>query len=109
MRINTCLHYLVIVSLLGTTAFAQSGSPNPEKELNNRLKERYDGRTLVVAVAGLLAGEYRKSEIGIGRVVAAAFSSGASAAEVAAIGSSMRFSDVARWTISRMGLLAVIA
>jgi NTE family protein len=43
--------------------------------------------------------------VSAGSLVAAAFSSGASAAETAAIGSAMRFSDVAKWTINRMGLV----
>jgi NTE family protein len=42
--------------------------------------------------------------VSAGSLAAAAFSSGASAAEVAGIGSAMRFGDVARWTINRMGL-----
>src|SRR5436305_9797819 len=43
--------------------------------------------------------------VSAGSLVAAAFSSGSSAAETASIGSAMRFSDVARWSINRMGLL----
>src|SRR3954453_2208207 len=43
--------------------------------------------------------------VSAGSLVAAAFSSGATAAETASIGSAMRFSDVARWTINRMGFL----
>ena len=42
--------------------------------------------------------------VSAGSLVAAAFSSGAKSHEVASIGSGMRFSDVARWTINRMGL-----
>ena len=43
--------------------------------------------------------------VSAGSVAAAAFSSGASAAEIAEIGSAMRFRDVARLTIGRMGLV----
>jgi NTE family protein len=43
--------------------------------------------------------------VSAGSVAAAAFSSGASAAEIADIGSAMRFRDVARLTISRMGFV----
>lgn len=43
--------------------------------------------------------------VSAGSVAAAAFSSGASAAEIADIGSAMRFKDVARLTISRMGFV----
>ena len=39
-----------------------------------------------------------------GAIVAAAFASGATADEIGAIGSAMRFGDVARWSISRLGL-----
>jgi len=42
--------------------------------------------------------------VSAGSLVAAAFSSGAGSADIARIGSAMRFSDVARWTINRMGL-----
>jgi NTE family protein len=42
--------------------------------------------------------------VSAGSLAAAAYSSGATAAEVAGIGSAMRFGDVARWTINRMGL-----
>lgn len=45
------------------------------------------------------------ADVSAGSLVAAAFSSGASAAETTSIGSAMRFSDVARWTINRMGFL----
>jgi NTE family protein len=41
--------------------------------------------------------------VSAGSLAAAAFSSGARAAEIASISSNMRFSDVARLTISRMG------
>jgi NTE family protein len=43
--------------------------------------------------------------VSVGSVAAAAFSSGASAAEIAEIGSAMRFKDVERFTIGRMGLV----
>lgn len=41
--------------------------------------------------------------VSAGAIVAAAFASGASAAEIGRIGSAMRFNDVAGWTLSRMG------
>jgi NTE family protein len=43
--------------------------------------------------------------ISAGAIVAAAYASGASPDEIAKIGSSMRFADVARWTIPRTGLM----
>jgi NTE family protein len=43
--------------------------------------------------------------VSAGSVAAAAFSSGATAAEIAGIGSAMRFSDVAKFTLSRMGFV----
>src|SRR3954449_5083311 len=43
--------------------------------------------------------------VSAGSMAAAAFSSGASAAEIAEIGSAMRFKDVARFSISRMGFV----
>jgi NTE family protein len=43
--------------------------------------------------------------VSAGSLAAAAFSSGATAAEIAEIGSAMRFKDVARITIGRMGLV----
>jgi NTE family protein len=39
-----------------------------------------------------------------GAIVAAAYASGATADEIGAVGSAMRFGDVARWSISRLGL-----
>lgn len=39
-----------------------------------------------------------------GSIVAAAFASGTSAAEIERLARAMKFSDVARWTISRLGL-----
>ena len=36
--------------------------------------------------------------------MAAAYASGASPGEIAEAGSAMRFTDVARWTIGRMGI-----
>ncbi len=42
--------------------------------------------------------------VSAGAMVAAAFASGASSSEIETIGRSMKFSDVARWTISRLGL-----
>ncbi len=41
--------------------------------------------------------------VSAGAIVAAAYASGATPAEIAAAGSAMRFTDVARWTIGRMG------
>jgi NTE family protein len=41
--------------------------------------------------------------VSAGAVVAAAYASGSSTGEIAAIGSAMRFTDVARWSISRLG------
>ncbi|MDP9054785.1 MAG: patatin-like phospholipase family protein [Acidobacteriota bacterium] len=41
--------------------------------------------------------------VSAGAIVAAAYASGADAAEIAAVGSAMRFADVARWSISRLG------
>jgi NTE family protein len=44
------------------------------------------------------------SGVSAGAMVAAAFASGATADEIGRVGSAMRFTDVARWTVSRMGL-----
>ena len=44
------------------------------------------------------------SGVSAGAMVAAAFASGSNAAEIEVIGRSMKFRDVARWTISRLGL-----
>lgn len=41
--------------------------------------------------------------VSAGSMVAAAFASGASSQEIAAAGASMRFADIARWRIGRMG------
>jgi NTE family protein len=43
--------------------------------------------------------------VSAGSIVAAAYASGTTAAEIARIGCSMRFRDVARWTICRMGFV----
>ena len=43
--------------------------------------------------------------VSAGAIVAAAFASGATAGEIAKVGASMRFGDVARWTIGRMGFV----
>ena len=42
--------------------------------------------------------------VSAGAIVAAAYASGASAGEIVQAGSAMRFTDVARWTIGRMGI-----
>src|SRR5947209_13514833 len=42
--------------------------------------------------------------VSAGSIVAAAYASGATVDEIAKAGSIMRFADVARWTISKMGL-----
>ena len=42
--------------------------------------------------------------VSAGAIVAAAYASGATPAEIAEAGSAMRFTDVARWTIARMGI-----
>jgi len=42
--------------------------------------------------------------VSAGAIVAAAYASGATPAEIAEAGSTMRFTDVARWTIARMGI-----
>src|SRR5690242_11724454 len=42
--------------------------------------------------------------VSAGAIVAAAFASGTSADEIAIVGRSMRFADVARWRICRLGL-----
>jgi NTE family protein len=42
--------------------------------------------------------------VSAGAIVAAAYASGTTPAEIAAAGSAMRFTDVARWTIARMGI-----
>jgi len=42
--------------------------------------------------------------VSAGAIVAAAYASGATPGEIADAGSSMRFTDVARWTIGRMGI-----
>ncbi len=44
------------------------------------------------------------SGVSAGAIVAAAFASGATTAEIERVARSMKFSDVARWTISRLGL-----
>jgi NTE family protein len=44
--------------------------------------------------------------VSAGAIVAAAYASGASCADIARAGSSMRFGDVARWTIGLMGVAA---
>jgi NTE family protein len=41
--------------------------------------------------------------VSAGAIVAAAYASGATPAEISEAGSAMRFTDVARWTIGRMG------
>ena len=43
--------------------------------------------------------------VSAGAIVAAAYASGTSADEIARVGASMRFRDVARWTICRMGFM----
>src|SRR3954463_3443379 len=43
--------------------------------------------------------------VSAGSLAAAAFASGVNAEEIARISSSMRLSDVAKWTFSRMGLV----
>jgi len=43
--------------------------------------------------------------VSAGSIVAAAYASGASPAEIARAGCAMRFGDVARWSISRMGFV----
>jgi NTE family protein len=43
--------------------------------------------------------------VSAGSIAASAFGSGASADDIARSGSSMRFADVARWSINRMGLM----
>jgi NTE family protein len=43
--------------------------------------------------------------VSAGSIVAAAYASGASPAEIAQAGCAMRFGDVARWSISRMGFV----
>src|SRR5437870_8671330 len=42
--------------------------------------------------------------VSAGAIVAAAYASGASVDDIAKVGSAMRFADVARWSISKMGL-----
>jgi len=42
--------------------------------------------------------------VSAGAIVAAAYASGATPAEIGEAGSAMRFTDVARWTIARMGI-----
>jgi NTE family protein len=44
--------------------------------------------------------------VSAGAIVAAAYASGATPREIAEAGSAMRFTDVARWTIARMGIAA---
>lgn len=44
--------------------------------------------------------------VSAGSIVAAAYASGATAGEIGAVASAMRFGDVARWCISRLGLAA---
>jgi NTE family protein len=42
--------------------------------------------------------------VSAGAIIAAAYASGSTPDEIAKVGSAMRFTDVARWTLSRMGL-----
>src|SRR5262245_3658184 len=42
--------------------------------------------------------------VSAGAIVAAAYASGATPEEIGKVGSAMRFNDVARWSISKMGL-----
>ena len=44
--------------------------------------------------------------VSAGAIVAAAYASGATPEEIGRIGSTMRFADVARWSLSKMGLAA---
>src|SRR5262245_36194854 len=44
--------------------------------------------------------------VSAGAIVAAAYASGATAEEIGKVGAAMRFTDVARWCLSRMGLVA---
>src|SRR6266404_7141497 len=44
--------------------------------------------------------------VSAGSIVAAAYASGARPDEIGRIGAAMRFTDVARWSLSRMGLVA---
>jgi len=44
--------------------------------------------------------------VSAGAIIAAAYASGATPAEIGEAGSAMRFTDVARWTIARMGIVA---
>jgi NTE family protein len=44
--------------------------------------------------------------VSAGAIVAAAYASGATPAEIARVGCSLRFSDVARWSLGRMGFVA---
>src|SRR5579863_8378697 len=41
--------------------------------------------------------------VSAGAIIAAAYASGATTDEISAIGGAMRFSDVARWSISKLG------
>src|ERR1700742_2874377 len=41
--------------------------------------------------------------VSAGAIVAAAYASGATTEEIASIGAAMRFADVARWSLSRLG------
>ena len=59
------------------------------------LKVFDENRIPIHAIAGVSAGA----------IVAAAYASGTSPAEIARVGCSMRFTDVARWTICRMGFV----
>jgi len=59
------------------------------------LKVLDQNRIPIHAIAGVSAGS----------IVAAAYASGTSPDEIARVGCSMRFADVARWTIPRMGLM----
>ena len=63
-------HWLgVLGSLLPFVAAAAqplTSSQVDPKDLNKLVKERYDGKTFVIATPGLLAGEYEKAEFGIG-------------------------------------------
>lgn len=59
-------HLAFILMVCLGTAHAQESQAGNYKELNRRVKDRYDGKVFLVARDGLIAGEYRKNALGGG-------------------------------------------
>lgn len=58
-----------------------------------------------VRIGLALGGGFARGIAHAGAIAAAAYASGASAEQIAAAGCSMRFSDVGRWNVRRLGLV----